>query len=79
MPRSAVHLWCEYFLSLETSLKTELLQKMWNVLLSEEQTAVIMDLQQFIALSLQEDLNAVVADCRNVNPDDDANDINNSN
>ena len=52
---------------------------MWNVLLSEEQTAVITDLQQFIALSLQEDLNAVVADCRNVNPDDDANDINNSN
>ena len=65
MPRASIKLWCNYYLSLESLLKTELLKKMWEILSNDEQTAVITDLRQFIAMSLRGDIDGVVGDFQN--------------
>jgi hypothetical protein len=41
--------WCSFFNSLASTEKTALLKYMWECLTSAEQTAVIMDLRQFMA------------------------------
>ena len=68
MPRSAISLWCDYYLTLSSEGKTGLMQKMWETLTSMEQTAVVTDLRQFIALAVEDELGAVVAECRSVVP-----------
>ena len=78
MPRTAVQLWCDYFLSLDSLLKTELLQKMWQILSNDEQTAVITDLRQFIAMSLRDDINGIVGDRQDVLADNDNKNKNNN-
>ena len=65
MPRASIKLWCNYYLSLESLLKTELLKKMWEILSNDEQTAVITDLRQFIAMSLRGDIDGVVGEFQN--------------
>ena len=81
MPRASIKLWCNYYLSLESLLKTELLKKMWEILSNDEQTAVITDLRQFIAMSLRGDIDGVVGDVENalLNNDDGNDDDNDKN
>ena len=68
LPRSAILLWCEYYLILSSELKTNLMKRMWETLTSTEQTAVVTDLRQFINLSVEDELRTVVEECRSVQP-----------
>ena len=52
LPRSAIGVWCEFFLSLSSEAKTSVMEMMWTSLSTEEQTAVINDLRQFISISM---------------------------
>jgi hypothetical protein len=46
-----IQLWVDFFNALDSSGKTGLLEKVWNLLTSQEQTAVVLDLKQFVAQS----------------------------
>ena len=54
---------------------------MWEILSNDEQTAVITDLRQFIAMSLRGDIDGVVGDVENalLNNDDGNDDDNDKN
>lgn len=52
LPRSAIVVWCDFFLNLSSEAKTKVMEMMWGCLSSEERTAVITDLRQFISMSI---------------------------
>ena len=52
LPRSAIAAWCEFFVNLSSEAKTKVMEMMWGCLSSDERTAVITDLRQFISLSI---------------------------
>jgi hypothetical protein len=49
-PREGIELWCQYFESLDPQSKTVLLVRIWGVLTSTEQHAVIVDLRLFVSM-----------------------------
>ena len=52
LPRSAIVVWCDFFLNLSSEAKTKVMEMMWGCLSSDERTAVITDLRQFISMSI---------------------------
>jgi hypothetical protein len=67
LPRSAICIWCDFFLALSSDKKTEVLEQMWEHLTTSEQTAVISDLRVFISAAVKDAGDQVTARCRNVN------------
>ena len=48
--RDGIELWCQFFESLDPQSKTVLLVRIWGVLTSTEQHAVIVDLRLFVSM-----------------------------
>lgn len=68
LPRSAIAMWCDFFVTLSPEAKTEVMRRMWDVLSSEEKSAVIIDLRQFISLAVQLESDTKIASCREMKP-----------
>ena len=68
LPRSAIGVWCEFFLSLSSEAKTSVMEMMWTSLSSEEQTAVITDLRQFISISINTEYESDEEQRNDINP-----------
>ena len=68
LPRSAIGLWCEFFLSLSSEAKTSVMEMMWTSLSSDEQTAVITDLRQFISISINTEYESDEEQRNNITP-----------
>jgi hypothetical protein len=68
LPRSAIGLWCEFFLNLSSEAKTSVMEMMWTSLSSDEQTAVITDLRQFISISINTEYESDEEQRNNITP-----------
>ena len=56
--REGIELWCQFFESLDPQSKTVLLVRIWGVLTSTEQHAVIVDLRLFVSMGAAQAQNA---------------------
>lgn len=68
LPRSAIAMWCDFFVTLSPEAKTEVMRRMWDALSSEEKSAVIIDLRLFISLAVQLESDTKIASCREMKP-----------
>lgn len=68
LTRAAIAHWCDFFVGLDSELKTKALERMWLTLSSSEQGLVITDLRQFVFLAMKSESDAQVAVCRSAAP-----------
>ena len=68
LPRSAIVVWCDFFLNLSSEAKTKVMEMMWGCLSNEERTAVITDLRQFISMSINSRCASDVEESDDVSP-----------